>query len=121
MKAVCIRANNYCAVLMDDRGEVDLSGDPAIIANMRIAGVPGSAFIVHDDVTEVSSGVTVLKGTSWKADLWVGDKFTYDGSTWALNSNNRVYICNKSVGLNLCETEYAYNATVCPECGTAVL
>ena len=86
MKAVCIRENNFCVDILPDNGKVDLTATPVQIGNQIINGVSGSDFIVYDDVTQTSSGVEVLKGTSWKLSLWKGDKFTYDGSAWTLNS-----------------------------------
>ena len=100
---------------------MDLTATPVQIGNQIINGVSGSDFIVYDDVTQTSSGVKVLKGTSWKLSLWKGDKFTYDGSTWALNPVIAEYECGLPSRNGYCRAVNAYNAATCSECGEALL
>lgn len=121
MKAVCIRANNYCVEILPNNGRLDLTTTPVQIGAHNIVGMNGSEFIAYDNVTETSSGVEVLKGTSWKLSLWKGDKFTYDGSTWALNPVIAEYECGTSNKRGYCRTVNAYNAATCSECGEALL
>jgi len=122
MKAICTKSNNFCVEIIPNAGRVDLTSTPVQIGINNIHGVSGSDFIVYDDVTQSSGGVEVLKGTSWKVSLWKGDKFTYDGSTWLLNSVIAEYECGLSVtGKGDCRTVNAYNAATCSECGGALL
>tara|TARA_R110000824_G_scaffold264050_2_gene452841 strand:+ start:387 stop:752 length:366 start_codon:yes stop_codon:yes gene_type:complete len=121
MKAVCIRANNYCVDILPNKGRLDLTTTPVQIGSHNIVGVSGSDFIVYDDVTQSSGGVEVLKGTSWKLSLWKGDKFTYDGSTWALNPVIAEYNCGLPNKEGYCKTVNAYNAATCSGCNAALL
>ena len=63
--------------------------------------VKSSTHTLHTDVTEPTN--------------WQGTKYTFDGTTWALNSNFKIvcekYPCIQSVVLN------NYDDTKCSECG----
>ena len=117
MKAVCIRANNYCVEILPNNGRLDLTTTPVQIGAHNIVGMNGSEFIAYDNVTETSSGVEVLKGTSWKLSLWKGDKFTYDGTDWALNTKCISHICPYCPN----QIHNAINATNCSGCNAALL
>ena len=121
MKAVCIRANNFCVEILPNNGRLDLTTTPVQIGEHNIHGVSGSDFIAYDDVSQTSGGVEVLKGTSWKLSLWKGDKFTYDGSTWALNPVIAEYNCGLPNKEGYCKTVNAYNAATCSGCNAALL
>ena len=116
MKAICLRADNSCRWLLDDDAPVDLSGNPTYIDG-GIVDIAGSVYVEHTNVTEMSGGVEVLRGTAYKANLWRGVKFTYDGTDWALNTKCVGFICSN------CDDQItnAYNATNCSGCNAAVL
>ena len=116
MKAICMRADNSCRWLIDDDAPVDLSGNPTYIDGW-VLSIAGSLYVQYTDVTEMSDGVEVLRGTAYKANLWRGVKFTYDGTDWALNTKCISHICPHCPD----QIHNAINATNCSGCNAALL
>ena len=85
---------NISKHLIDDAVPIDLSGDAITIGTgdskvVIVAGGnwPPSEAVIHENVTEIVDGVEVLKGTSIKIYEWEPNKYTYNGSVWATNTN----------------------------------
>lgn len=118
MIAVCYRSGNVCWNIYPDGAVVDLSSDIPVIGGTTILSVDSSELIQYTDVTEMSSGVEMLKDSTYKVSLWRGEKFTYDGTTWGLNSSIAMHKCAGPEG---CSTKNNYDATTCSGCNAALL
>ena len=85
---------NISMHLVADNIPIDLSGGAITINTgpnkiMIVAGGnwPPAEAVIHENVTEIVDGVEVLKGTSIKISEWEPNKYTYNGSVWATNTN----------------------------------
>lgn len=85
---------NISKYLVDDSTPIDLSGGAITIGTgdskiVIVAGGnwPPSEAVLHENVTEIVDEVEVLKGTSIKISEWEANKYTYNGSVWATNTN----------------------------------
>ncbi len=75
MKTIVENTTNLSKYLLDDAEVVALNEDNIVVGNPP-------KFII-DDLT--ASTVTVYEGAAAPAD-WVGNKYTFDGTEWVLNS-----------------------------------
>lgn len=76
MKTIVENTTNLSKYLLDDAEVVVLNEDNIVV------GDPAK-FIIGD---LNASTVTVYEGVTAPAD-WIGNKYTFDGSDWALNPN----------------------------------
>lgn len=71
MKTIVQNGSNYSSYVFEDDTEVTISSDNIVTPNFIISDLNSSNVTMHENVTP--------------PDDWVGNKYTFDGTTWAVN------------------------------------
>jgi hypothetical protein len=71
MKTIVQNENNYSSYVFEDDTEVTISSDNIITPNFIISDLNSSNATMHENVTPPND--------------WVGNKYTFNGTTWAAN------------------------------------
>ena len=71
MKTIVQNESNYSSYVFEDDTEVTISSDNIATPNFIISDLNSSNSTMHENVTP--------------PDDWVGNKYTFDGTTWAAN------------------------------------
>ena len=77
MKTIIETATKLSKYLVDD--------DVTITPNSDYIVVGDPAKLIIDDLT--SSNATVIENVTNAPEDWIGNKYTFDGTTWTENSN----------------------------------
>ena len=127
MKAICTKSNNRCEHLLGDDVLLDMAGwqdgnsnNMPLINGIKYVTYKSDELDLYTDVTEVRSGVTYLKGSSYTVDSWRGGRYEYDGTNWTQN-NKYTFLCESITGGKMCKQSNAYNATTCTKCGASTV
>ena len=127
MKAICTKSNNRCEHLLEDNAPLDMAGwqdgnsnNMPLINGIKYVTYRSDELDLYTDVTEVRSGVTYLKGSSYTVASWRGGRYEYDGTTWTQN-NGYTFLCEAVVDDKMCRQSNAYNVTACTKCGASTV
>ncbi len=77
MKTIIETATKLSKYLVDDDVTITLNSNHTVVGN--------PAKLIIDDLT--SSNATVIENVTNAPEDWIGNKYTFDGTTWAEDSN----------------------------------
>ena len=71
MKTIVRNSNNYSSYVFENDAEVTINSNNIVTPTFIIADLNSSNATMHENVTQ--------------PDDWIGNKYTFDGTTWAAN------------------------------------
>ena len=115
MKTITENSTNLSLYVYNDNRTVTIGSDKTVVS----ATSSDKYEVIEENILmDVKSGTHTLHTGVTEPSNWVGNKYTFDGSAWALNTAFKIACedCNTRNVLTLNN----YDATTCSECATAL-